>query len=262
MLANYSEMGAKSIKKFEAVKLDKEFRATRVISSTAVEASIALYVNGIRIASIMATPELIRELGIGYLICEGVVSDFSEIEDVEVKQEKLEIHARLRNTEHFQVWNELRSSGCIGVAWEQNEGISVSSNLRLKASAIRNSLRYLESEVYSETRGVHSASLIDANGSLVAKAIDVGRHNAVDKVIGKALLGKRDLSRLFLLSTGRQSAGMVMKAARAGIPLIVTKAAPLSSGVEAAEKTGVCLVGFAEKAGMMVYSHFDRIEKG
>lgn len=258
-------MGAKksttSVKKFEAIKLDRRFRARRVISSTAVEASIALYVNGIRIASIMATPEMLKELGTGYLICEGVVSGFEEIEEMKVDSRRLEIHVRLKDGEHFQVWNELRSSGCIGVAWEESEGVNVDSGLRLKASVVRDSLKYLESEVYRETRGVHSASLIDAGGSLVARAIDVGRHNAVDKAVGKALLEKRDLSKLFLLSTGRQSAGMVMKAARAGIPVIVTKAAPLNSGVEAADKTGICLVAFAGRAGMVVYSHSVRIEK-
>ncbi|MEM2934212.1 MAG: formate dehydrogenase accessory sulfurtransferase FdhD [Methanocellales archaeon] len=250
------------IKKFEAVKINRSLKSSKILSSTAVEASIALYVNGTRIASIMATPNMIKELALGYLICEGVISKLEEIEDVEVDQEKLEVQVKLKDDGHFQIWNELRSSGCIGVAWDQEENVKVCSNLKLKASVIRNSLKHLESEVYSETRGVHSASLIDANGRLIAKAIDVGRHNAVDKVVGRALLEKIELSQLFLLSTGRQSAGMVMKAARAGIPLIVTKAAPLSSGVEAAEKTGVCLIAFADKDSMVVYSHLNRIEKG
>ncbi len=254
-------MGLKKVKRFEAVKLNAALKSSRILSSTAVEASVALYVNGILIASIMATPDMIKELAIGYLICEGVVSKLEEIDDVEIDQEKLEVHAKLKDDEHFQIWNELRSSGCIGVAWDRDEAVKVCSNLKLKASVIRNSLKYLENEVYSETRGVHSASLIDVNGRLIAKAIDVGRHNAVDKVVGKAMLEKRELSQLFLLSTGRQSAGMVMKAARAGIPLIVTKAAPLSSGVEAAEKTGVCLIAFADEDGMVVYSHLDRIER-
>ncbi|MEM2989920.1 MAG: formate dehydrogenase accessory sulfurtransferase FdhD [Halobacteria archaeon] len=250
------------IKKFEAVKINRSLKSSKILSSTAVEASIALYVNGTRIASIMATPNMIKELALGYLICEGVISKLEEIEDVEVDQEKLEVQVKLKDDGHFQIWNELISSGCIGVAWDQEENVRVCSNLKLKASVIRNSLKHLESEVYSETRGVHSASLIDANGRLIAKAIDVGRHNAVDKVVGRALLEKIELSQLFLLSTGRQSAGMVMKAARAGIPLIVTKAAPLSSGVEAAEKTGVCLIAFADKDSMVVYSHLNRIEKG
>jgi FdhD protein len=253
-------MDPKKVKKFEVVKFNG-FKLSKILSSTAIEAPISLYVNGIRIASIMATPDMIKELALGYLICEGVVSKLEEIEVIEINQEKLEVHARLKDDEHFQVWNELRSSGCIGVAWEQDEGVKVSSNLKLKASVIQNSLKYLESEVYSETRGVHSASLIDADGRLIAKAIDVGRHNAVDKVIGKALLEKRELSQLFLLSSGRQSAGMVMKAARVSIPIIVTKAAPLSSGVEAAEKTGVCLIAFADKDGMVIYSHLDRIDR-
>lgn len=257
----YSKMGL--VKKFEAVKFNGSLKSSKVLSSIAVEAPIALYVNGIRIATIMATPDMIKELAMGYLICEGVISNLGEIEDIEIdgEKEKIEVRVKLKDDGHFQIWNELRSSGCIGFIWNQ-ERVKVCSNLKLKASVILNSLKYLESEVYSETRGVHSASLIDASGKLIARAIDVGRHNAVDKVIGKALLEKIELSKLFLLSTGRQSAGMVMKAARVGIPIVVTKAAPLSSGVEAAEETGICLIGLANKDNMVVYSHLNRIEKG
>ncbi|MEM2925608.1 MAG: formate dehydrogenase accessory sulfurtransferase FdhD [Methanocellales archaeon] len=252
------------VKKFEAVKFEGSLKSNKVLSSIAVEASIALYVNGTRIAIIMATPDMIKELAIGYLICEGVISNLGEIEDIKIyeEKEKIEVYVKLKDDGNFQIWNELRSSGCIGVAWDQEGRVKVCSNLKLKVSVIQNSLKYLESDVYAETRGVHSASLIDESGKLIARAIDVGRHNAVDKVVGKALLEKVELSKLFLLSTGRQSAGMVMKAARAGIPMVVTKAAPLSSGVEAAEKTGICLIGLANKDNMVVYSHLNRVEKG
>jgi FdhD protein len=93
----------------------------------------------------------------------------------------------------------------------------------------------------------------------VVKAIDVGRHNAFDKVVGKAYLDSIDVSRHFLLSTGRQSAGMVMKAARAGVPLVATKTAPLSTGVEAAEKAGVCLVCFVSHDKLSVFTHPERL---
>ncbi len=73
---------------------------------------------------------------------------------------------------------------------------------------------FLESEVYISTRGTHAACLVNARGECVAKAIDVGRHNAFDIVVGRAYLEGIAVSQHFILSTGRQSAGMVLKAAR------------------------------------------------
>jgi len=93
----------------------------------------------------------------------------------------------------------------------------------------------------------------------VAKAIDVGRHNAFDKVVGYSFLNGIDLSEHFILSTGRQSAGMVLKAARAGIPLVASKTAPLNSGIDAAQRTGVCLVCFVSDDRMSVFTHPERL---
>ncbi len=92
-----------------------------------------------------------------------------------------------------------------------------------------------------------------------AQAVDVGRHSAVDKVIG-AFAGN-DFSDTFLVSSGIQPAGMVLKAARAVIPLIVSKAAPINTGIESALQTGVTLVYFAGAEQFSVYSHKERIEQ-
>ena len=97
------------------------------------------------------------------------------------------------------------------------------------------------------------------DGRMRYQAIDVGRHNAFDKVVGRACFDGIDLSSHFLLSSGRQSAGMVMKAARAGIPLVATKTAPLNTGIEAAEKTGICLVCFVSKEKLSVFTHPERV---
>ena len=154
---------------------------------------------------------------------------------------------------------ELRSSGCVGVRWDENEELHVSSDTIFSVDAIRKSLSFLESEIYRKTHGTHAACLVNTDGECVIKAIDVGRHNAFDKVVGRAYLDGIDVSRHFLFSTGRQSAGMVLKAARAGIPLVATKTAPLNTGVEAAQRTGVCLVCFVSDDRMSVFTHPERL---
>jgi FdhD protein len=170
------------------------------------------------------------------------------------------IYAEITPNDHFDIRLEIRSSGCVGVDREDNEDVKVESDSHFHPNVIQGSLHYLESEIYQQTRGTHAACIIDRQGGCIACAIDVGRHNAVDKAIGQAIMDGFNPGEHFILSTGRQPAGMVMKAARAGIPLVVTKAAPLNSGIEAARRTGICLVGFATPGRMMVFSNQWRID--
>ncbi len=226
--------------------------------AVAVEDTIELLVNKILIASILATPEMLEELAYGYLICEGIVKSPDDIKSIRIDGNT--IHIEVETTEHLEIWCELRSSGCVGVRWEENEPVSVNSDTIFSPEIIKKSLMYLESEVYTSSRGTHAACLVNAGGECVAKAIDVGRHNAFDKVVGYAVIVGIDVSRHFILSTGRQSAGMVLKAARAGIPLVATKTAPLNTGIDAARRTGICLVCFVSHDKMSVFAHPERLK--
>ncbi|MBU4491835.1 MAG: formate dehydrogenase accessory sulfurtransferase FdhD [Euryarchaeota archaeon] len=225
--------------------------------AVAVEDTIELFVNKLPIAAILATPEMLKELAIGYLICEGVVKTQDEIKVLRIDGKI--IHAEIEPTQHLELWRELRSSGCVGVRWDENEAISVRSDAIFGQDTIKKSLVFLESEIYKKTRGTHAACLVNTRGECVIKAIDVGRHNAFDKVAGRAILEGINLSEHFLLSTGRQPAGMVMKAARAGIPLVATKTAPLNTGIEAAQRAGVCLVCFVSRDKISVFTHPERL---
>lgn len=226
--------------------------------SVAVEDTIELFVNKLHMAAILATPEMLKELALGYLICEGIVSSQNEIKEFNVDGKT--IHVEIEPAEHLELWRELRSSGCVGVRWDENEAISVRSDAIFSQDAIKKSLVFLESEIYKNTHGTHAACLVNNDGECVVKAIDVGRHNAFDKVVGRAILDGIDVSRHFLLSTGRQSAGMVQKAARAGIPLVATKTAPLNTGIDAAQRAGVCLVCFVSHTKMSVFTHPERLK--
>ena len=242
-------------KNYQAKELADGLRT--VSYSVAVEDTIDLFVNRVHMAAILATPEMLNELAIGYLICEGIVKSRKEVKDICI--EGRTIHVEVEPSEHIELWRELRSSGCVGVRWDENEAIFVDSDETFNQDAIKKSLRFLESDIYKKTHGTHAACLVNKTGECMVKAIDVGRHNAFDKVVGRACIEGIDLSSHFLLSSGRQSAGMVMKAARAGIPLVATKTAPLNTGVEAAERTGVCLVCFVSKDKLSVFTHPQRI---
>ncbi len=244
-------------KRFQRVIMDYEGGERSDYDDVAVEDSITLFVNGMRIATLIASPSNMEELCIGYLISEGVVSKFDEIQTVEVDTSKMEAYLTVTSFDQVELWHEVRSSGCIGIKWWTNEEIHVASDACFQKDTIRRSLVYLDTHTRRRTHGVHTAALFSAQGELLAQAVDVGRHSAVDKVIG-AYAGN-DFSQTFLLSSGRQPAGMVLKAARAGIPLIVSKAAPISTGIEAADQAGVTLVCFASERQFAVYTHTQRL---
>jgi FdhD protein len=247
----------------EPVKEYTSTKFTRTGMETAtdpvmVEDTIELIVNGTKLSSIVTTPELHKELAVGYMVTEGAVKDREDIEEVTEKEGWVML--KIRSFQHFDLWYELRSSGCIGVNWDKrDEDVHLPISQTFKIDVLLDSMKYLADETQQRTRGAHSASLVDADGNLKYKALDIGRHNAIDKVVGMAVMNGDDLTRLFLVSSGRQPAGMVMKAVRAGIPLVISKSAPISSGIDSALRSNITLCCFANTEKVKVFSAPERI---
>lgn len=133
--------------------------------------------------------------------------------------------------------------------------------LKVKAEVVSKAIRRLNTlaETFRKTGGVHIAALYSAEGELATYAEDVGRHNAVDKVIGVCALKKSDFSQLFLASSGRLTGDIVLKAARMRIPVVASLAAAVDSGVEVAKRTGLTLIGFVRGPRMNIFTFPERI---
>jgi FdhD protein len=114
-------------------------------------------------------------------------------------------------------------------------------------------------KTFRRTGGVHGAALYTSDGSLLSFAEDVGRHNAVDKVIGLGLQQGKGFVGTLIASTGRLTGDIVLKAARMRIPLVASLATAISSGIDVAAHTGVTLIGFVRGERMTIYTYPDRV---
>jgi FdhD protein len=247
-----------SVREYSSIRITKNGREP-AIDPVMVEETIELIVNGTKLSSIVTTPDLHKELAVGYMMTEGAVKDRHDIEEVVEKDGG--VFLKIKSFERFDLWHELRSSGCIGINWDKkDEAVKLKVKQTFRIDVLLDSVRYLYDETQDRTGGAHSASLVSADGSLKYKALDIGRHNAIDKVVGMALLNGDDLSKMFLVSSGRQPAGMVMKTVRVGIPLIISKGAPVSSGIDSAIRSNLTLCCFATTEKVKVFSAPERIE--
>ncbi len=219
-----------------------------ILDPVCLEDTYRLYLNGQLLVQLVASPGQLKELGAGYIVCEGLAR---QVREVRVSTNDIRVSAESQGATEF----ELRSSGCIGV---RGMPATVQSSCAFDAQDVFRAIAQIESQEWKDTGGVHCSVLL-RNGEVVARASDIGRHNTVDKVVGYAVLHGIELSECMLGCTGRQPAGMISKIANAGIPLVVSKAASTDSGILLAERSGVTLIGFARGDRFTVYAHPERI---
>lgn len=227
---------------------ERGFREDR--QEVCTEDIVVISLNGRPIVTQVATAEQLRELGAGFVISQGLAE---HIEDVTVEG----LTIKVRAPERVQAVRSIIES-CGGT---MNDMLisPVKSPLVIGRDLIFIVISHIVSPLWEKTGGAH-CSVLFSEGRLVAKSSDIGRHNTVDKVIGYAALNGIDLSKCVLGCTGRQPLGMITKAANAGIPIVVSKAATTSKGIVQAKKAGITLVGRVKEGSFCVYSYPGRIE--
>jgi FdhD protein len=260
----------------EQISIGPVARRTRA-DSLATEEPLEIRVAGTRVAVTMRTPGADFELAAGFLFAEGIVTSARDV-------------AAIRYcTEGEQNYNVVDVVLAPGAAWDPASlavrafAVSSACGVCGKASieealgpacpriasdltvspevilALPDRLRAAQA-VFDRTGGLHAAALFTAEGELVRLREDVGRHNALDKLVGAALLnGELPLSRGIVLASGRLSFELAQKAARAGVPVLAAVSAPSSLAVELAESVGMTLAGFVRGSRFNVYAGGARI---
>jgi FdhD protein len=232
-------------------------RVEQVSGEVVREQPLTVSVNGERFLTLLCSPVQLEALVIGYLWMEKVIEDVDDVTALAVSAVDGRADVTLRAPVALPT-ERILTSGCGGgITFRIDHRLfpRLRSHLRIRPQEIAARMKDLFAAAvhYRESRGIHGAALADADHLLVV-AEDVGRHNAVDKVKGEALLRGLPTEDHMLLSTGRVSSEMLLKAARMGVPIVASRTSPTEMAVALAEQLNVTVCGYVRGDTLNVYA--------
>jgi FdhD protein len=232
------------------------------------EVPLTIFLDDREVVTLLCTGHHLEDLVLGFLKSEGLLDTIAEVEGLEVDENVDTAYVTLRESSRWRAaayHKRAIGSGCgrVGVYYRPLEALQIQrleDRIRVPVHKIRDRMRDLNrtSVLYRKTRCTHHAALAGMNRILVSRE-DIGRHNAADMIVGYALRHGLDLRDKILLTTGRASSEIVLKAARVGLPILVSRSAPTHLGVEIAERVGLTLIGYVRGSRMTAYTHFQRL---
>ena len=242
---------------------------------SAAEEPLEIRLDGTPFVVTMRTPGADADLAAGFLLSENIVRDASELVSISPCEMNPNIvsvllagEAAARAAEAMNGRRHVTTTSACGVCGRRSiddlmrHARTVESRVSVTDAAVASLPSALRSaqRAFDQTGGLHAAGLFDADGTLLRVAEDVGRHNAVDKVVGAELrAGRTPLTDRVLFVSGRTSFEIVQKAVMAGIAVVAAVSAPSSLAIDLARSAGVTLLGFVRDGGFNVYSRADRI---
>ena len=245
-----------------------ESQSSDIEDVVARESPITIILNNRELVTLLCSPADLRFLAVGFLFSEGLLETKGQIKRITVDDPRGVVRVETGGDEEIAgdaLFKRFITSGCgRGASFynaidaqgqpkvESNIQVSVPQMLTLVSEFQR------RSQVYRATGGVHSVALCDT-GSIIIFTDDIGRHNAVDKILGRCVLDDIATNDRILITSGRVSSEIVLKVARRNVPIIASKSAPTDLGVRLANDLGLTLVGFVRGKRMNVYTHAGRI---
>lgn len=233
------------------------------------EYPITLVVNGYEIAVFQLTKANLQDWAYGYLFSEGLIQRSCEIDFININEEMGSINVSLRNGfDEEEMFSKKKhyTAGCgRGVTFfsmtdvKSFEKVSSGPNYKLSYLLKKRSEFAQNSPLYLETGGMHGACIVDEAGNITVRE-DIGRHNAVDKIIGHALRNELQPERLVLLTTGRVSYEMISKAAKFGFPVIASRTAATKQAVQLAKYLNIEVIGYLRGKMANIYTSTGRVQ--
>lgn len=233
---------------------------TRTSAHVPSEMELTIYVNRQELVTILCTPIKLNCLVLGFLYTEGIISGIGDVASMRVCEEEWLADVRLSNPEYKLPTLRTLTSGCGGGVAFKTQGRRVDSDLVVTPTEVLSLMKQLreQMELYRLCGGVHASALSDTKDILVV-AEDIGRHNTLDKIQGECLLRGLPVRDRVLLTTGRVSSEMLLKAAEMQAPLVVSRTSPTERAISLAAGLGIALVGYARGGRLSVYSHPERL---
>jgi FdhD protein len=226
------------------------------------ETQITISVNDKKVLSLYCTPTMIKEFVVGFLLNEGIIRGHFCGESISVRYgENMSMNVNVSADGEASLEGMAWTTGCVGgITFDRKEFRKASDDLFIPSAMVKTLYREFNqrSVLFKATGCMHSAAIADRE-KIVIVAEDIGRHNAVDKVIGHCIIENIGLEDKMMLVSGRLSSEIVSKCARWGIPVLVSRTSPTSYAVEIAEKANITLIGFVRGERYNVYTNGQRI---
>lgn len=238
------------------------------------EVAVAVVVDGGTLAVMMASPGDVQDFALGFLLSEGIIESPAEVDEFESVAHELGIEARLwlRDDRARALAARRRfmagPTGCGLCGIDSLEGAMrplpslLGKVLRLPAGQVARASEDLRARqpLHARTRGSHAAGFLRTGSGLVMVREDIGRHNALDKLIGAMMRDGLTAGDGAFVLTSRLSVELVQKAAMAGCPMLIAVSAPTAHAAQLAEEAGITLAAFARDGGFDVFTHPERIQ--
>jgi len=256
------------IERFPILRLTEKGRSS-IEDVVAREFPLTIILNNQELVTLLCSPTDLKYLATGFLLSEGLLKSKDEIKKIIVDDRRGVVRVeteRDRELDRDVLFKRLITSGCgrgasfYGAADAQSQ-TKVESRIEISTLEVFTLVSGFQdrSQVYKATGGVHTAALCDTKHILVFSE-DIGRHNAVDKVLGECILNDISTDDRVIITSGRISSEILLKVAKRNIPMIISKSAPTNLGVSLADDLGITLIGFVRGKRMNVYTHEWRIK--
>ncbi len=235
-----------------------------------VEQPATIKINGKEFITIVCSPEHMEEMAIGFLVSERIIPNYRDIQEIRVDEKSGTVHVTAEKVYPFfeQLQNKRFISSCCGMS-RQGFVFAHDAMIAKKMSDVRvtltpqNCFQLMDdmaasAEMFKQTGGVHNAALCDANGIIVSR-MDIGRHNALDKIYGHCLMNRIDVRDKVIVFSGRISSEILLKVAKIGCEIVLSKSAPTELALTLADELGITAVGFIRGESFNLYTHPERI---
>ena len=232
---------------------------SKMPSPVPCEISLTIYINDQELVTILCTPSKLNCLVLGFLYSEGIIADMAEVVSMRICEDEPIADVRLNKAEYTVPPRRTLTSGCGSGASFETEVQRVDSDLVVTPQEVLALMKQLhhQQKLFQQCGGIHCSALCDRKQILVA-AEDIGRHNTLDKILGECLLRGIQTKNRILLTTGRISSEMLVKAAKMEAPVVVSRGSPTERAISLGHDLDITIVGYARGNRLSVFSGEER----